>query len=106
MSNSSSSSSQRRLLFSDNNVEEEEEEGESSATQKKKRKMGEFLVRKAINGELLEDEVMVITEENYMGRCSRNALVFQCSLCTYVGDRYYHAGMHSPPSFLVCCCCT
>lgn len=39
--------------------------------------------------------VMVIDENNYRGHSSRGFLVFQCSLCPYVGERYYHAGTHS-----------
>lgn len=42
--------------------------------------------------ETAENRVMVIERGNYTGCMMRGALAFQCSLCSYVGDRYYHAG--------------
>lgn len=54
------------------------------------------LVKMALRGELsAEDEegiVMVVDESNYVGSSMQGALVFRCSQCTYVGERYYHAG--------------
>ena len=54
------------------------------------------LVKMALRGELsAEDEegiVMVVDESNYVGNSMQGALVFRCSQCTYVGERYYHAG--------------
>jgi hypothetical protein len=58
------------------------------------KKVRQALVRLAMCGELAEDNgvVMTIDESNYTGGHTNGALVFKCSLCTYVGERYYHAG--------------
>ena len=62
------------------------------------------LVRMAVCGELAEDSgvVMEINWDNYVGGShSHGVLVFRCSECSYVGERYYHAGTLS----LVCAVC-
>lgn len=59
-------------------------------------KIRKALVEMAMRGDDLIDSskglVMVIDRENYSGCGGTGALVFQCSECSYVGERYYHAG--------------
>lgn len=70
------------------------------------RRMKEALAKMALCGELdaageegVQENglgkklVMVVDSSNYVGHGRNGALVFQCSMCTYVGHRYYHAGM-------------
>ena len=38
--------------------------------------------------------VMVLDATNYQRCCSSSAILFKCSMCNYVGERYYHAGKH------------
>lgn len=44
--------------------------------------------------------VMVLDETNYVGHLAKGALIFRCSMCTYVGERYYHAGTFHSCAYL------
>lgn len=59
--------------------------------------MRKTLLHSVVRGETSEKSsplVMVLDICNYTGCLVKGALVFQCSLCNYIGDRYYHAGRH------------
>lgn len=54
------------------------------------------LVRLVANGHLSANHVfvMLLDRTNYTGNKYPGAVVYKCSMCDYVGDRYYHSSKH------------